>query len=137
LLKKTLNKIFWQFLAHNSFWVHFVTWVCLHFWNQQKILHFLIPIMRGFEIKILGPLSCAWAHFYGRFRKRPVEPNNFLNIFAGFTCKWNNKSCGSVMFILDPRSGSKHFLVSRIRICQSFIPDPGSDPDPSNKRREK
>jgi hypothetical protein len=47
--KQALNKFFWRsFLAHNSIWVHFVTKVSLHFWNQHKILRFLIPIMWGF-----------------------------------------------------------------------------------------
>jgi hypothetical protein len=57
--KQALNKFFWRsFLAHNSFWVHFVTKV-----SQHKILRFLIPIMWGFEKKIFGPLLCACTNF--------------------------------------------------------------------------
>jgi hypothetical protein len=47
----------------------------------------------------------------------------------------NYLSCKAVLRIRDvyPGSGSDHFLVSRIRIRPSFIPDP----DSTNRRMEK
>jgi hypothetical protein len=54
----------------------------LHFWNQHKILRFLIPIMWGFEKKFFGPLLCACTNFWGRFRKRTVDQTNFCLPFS-------------------------------------------------------
>jgi hypothetical protein len=39
------------FFGNNFFWVHFVTKVSLHFWNQRKNTDILIPILAYFERK--------------------------------------------------------------------------------------
>ncbi len=38
-------------ILSQSLFVHFVTKVSLHFWNQPKILNFLIPYMTYFKKK--------------------------------------------------------------------------------------
>ncbi len=49
--KMGLSKFRKQFINFNFFWVHFVTKTSLFFWNQFKILDFLIPYMTYFKKK--------------------------------------------------------------------------------------
>ncbi len=46
-----LSKIRKQFFNFNFFWGHSVTKTSLLFWNQHKILNFLIPYMIYFNKK--------------------------------------------------------------------------------------
>jgi hypothetical protein len=66
--KQTLNKCFWwSLLAHNCSWVHFVTKVSLHFWNQHKILPLFDTHHVGVWKKFcLSPLMCIH-EFLGPF----------------------------------------------------------------------
>ncbi len=51
LNSKFAKSHFFPFFNFNSFGGHFVTKVSLHFWNQHKILDFLIPYMTYFKKK--------------------------------------------------------------------------------------
>jgi hypothetical protein len=55
IIKKLNSKFakshFFSFFNFNFFLEHFVTKVSLHFWNQHKILDFLIPYMTYFKKK--------------------------------------------------------------------------------------
>jgi hypothetical protein len=47
-MAKSLKNLFF---GNNFFWVHFVTKVSLHFWNQRKNADLLLPILAYFEKK--------------------------------------------------------------------------------------
>ncbi len=104
-----LSPIFCRFFNFNFFWGHFVNKVSLLFWNQHKILDFLIPYMTFFKKKFFhlseGPIFTIYQH-----KSRKI----ILYIFCHSKTPWSKAIFKNFVKITGPYCTAK-FLQDSAR----------------------